>query len=105
MRKRAFGTPEKPRLSVFRSHKNIFAQLINDVDGRTLAQAGSMNKDLCGEIGYGGNAQAASRVGEMLAQRAVVQGIKRVVFDRNGYRYHGRVKALAEAARKAGLVF
>ena len=103
VRKRVFGLPEKPRLTVFRSNNNISAQLIDDVSGRTLVQAGSLNKDLRQEISYGGNAAAARRVGELLAQRAVVQGIKQASFDRNGYRFQGRVKALAEAAREAGL--
>ena len=103
VRKRVFGWPDKPRLTVFRSNKNISAQLIDDVSGQTLVQAGSLNKDLRQEISYGGNRAAASRVGQLLAQRAVVQGIKQALFDRNGYKFHGRVKALAEAAREAGL--
>ena len=103
VRKRVFGWPDKPRLTVFRSNKNISAQLIDDVSGQSLVQAGSLNKDLRQEISYGGNRAAASRVGQLLAQRAVVQGIKQALFDRNGYKFHGRVKALAEAAREAGL--
>ena len=103
VRKRVYGSPEKPRLTVFRSHKNISAQLIDDLSGRTLVQASSLNKDVREEIPYGGNAAAARRVGQLLAQRAVVQNIKEATFDRNGYRFHGRVKALADAAREAGL--
>ena len=103
VRKRVFGSSERPRLTVSRSHKNISAQLIDDVSGRTLVQASSLNKDVREEIPYGGNAAAARRVGQLLAQRAVVQNIKEATFDRNGYRFHGRVKALADAAREAGL--
>jgi large subunit ribosomal protein L18 len=105
VRKRVFGSAERPRLTVFRSHRNVGAQLIDDVSGRTLVQASSLNKDLRSEIPYGGNIAAATRVGQLLAQRAVVQGIKEARFDRNGYRFHGRIKALAEAAREAGLRF
>ena len=103
VRKRVYGSADSPRLTVFRSNKNISAQLIDDVSGRTLVQASSLNKDLRAEIRYGGNIAAAARVGQLLAQRAVVQGIKAAQFDRNGYRFHGRVKALADAAREAGL--
>lgn len=105
VRKRVFGSAERPRLTVFRSHRNVSAQLIDDVSGRTLVQASSLNKDLRSEIPYGGNIAAATRVGRLLAQRAVVQGIKEARFDRNGYRFHGRIKALADAAREAGLRF
>ena len=103
VRKRIYGTVDCPRLTVFRSLKNIYAQLIDDAAGRTLASASTMGKDLQGQVGYGGNVSAASAVGKLLAERALATGIKRVVFDRNGYKYHGRVKALAEAAREAGL--
>ncbi len=105
VRKRVFGTPERPRLSVTRSNKNIGAQLIDDLSGRTLVQAHSQNKDMRGDVQYGGNRDAAAKVGMVLAQRARLQGIKEVAFDRNGYKYHGRIKALADAAREAGLKF
>lgn len=97
------GTPERPRLSVFRSNQNIYAQLIDDVRGATLVAASS--RDAAIELGYGGNKAAASKVGEALAAKALQAGIQKAVFDRNGYRYHGRVKELAEAARKGGLEF
>jgi large subunit ribosomal protein L18 len=103
VRKRVFGTAGRPRLTVFRSLKNMYAQLIDDDAGRTLAQASTMSKDLRGSVGYGGNASAAGAVGKLLAERALAKGIKQAAFDRNGYQYHGRVKALAEAAREAGL--
>jgi large subunit ribosomal protein L18 len=103
VRKRVFGTAGRPRLTVFRSLKNIYAQLVDDTAGRTLAEASTMSKDLRGSVGYGGNASAAGAVGRLLAERALARGIKQAAFDRNGYKYHGRVKALAEAAREAGL--
>ena len=90
-------------MTVFRSLKNIYAQLIDDVAGRTLAEASTMCRDMRGSVGNGGNASAARAVGRLLAERALARGIKQVAFDRNGYKYHGRVKALAEAAREAGL--
>jgi len=105
VRGRVAGTAERPRLSVFRSHQNIYAQLIDDEKGVTLASASTRDKDLAAQIGYGGNKTAAGKVGEALAARAVGAGVKKVVFDRNGYKYHGRVKELADAARKAGLEF
>ncbi|WP_425408840.1 50S ribosomal protein L18 [Hyphococcus sp.] len=94
-------TTERPRLSVFRSSKNISAQIIDDKDGKTLAAASSLEK----EFGKGSDKDAAAKVGKSLADRAVKAGVKNVVFDRGGYRYHGRVKALADAAREAGLNF
>ncbi|MFQ5428804.1 MAG: 50S ribosomal protein L18 [Phycisphaerae bacterium] len=105
VRRRVFGTPERPRLSVSRSHRNIGAQLIDDVRGHTLCSAATDSKLLSGEVKYGGNCAAAAKVGQMLAERARMQGIRAVAFDRNGFRFHGRVKAMAEAARKAGLEF
>ncbi len=105
VRQRILGTPERPRLSVSRSHRNISAQLIDDLGGKTLCSAGTQSKALAGELKYGGNCRAAQKVGQVLAERARMQGIRKVAFDRNGMRYHGRVKALAEAARKAGLEF
>ena len=105
VRRRVEGTPERPRLTVFRSHKNIYAQIIDDTAGRTLVSASSMDRRLREQVGYGGNQPAATVVGADLAERALQAGIKKVVFDRNGYAYHGRIRKLAEAARKAGLEF
>jgi large subunit ribosomal protein L18 len=102
IRNRLVGTPLKPRLSVFRSSKHIYAQIIDDINGVTLVQASSKDKDLT--VTNGGNIDAAKLVGELVAKRAKDAKIDSVVFDRSGYLYHGRVKALAEAAREAGLV-
>ena len=96
------GTPECPRLNVFRSNANIYAQIIDDVNGVTLASASTLEKDFAGATG---NAEAAKKVGAVLAERAKAKGIEAVVFDRGGYIYHGRVAALAEGAREAGLKF
>ena len=96
------GTPERPRLNVFRSNANIYAQIIDDVNGVTLAAAASNEKDFGM---YGGNIEAAKKVGQMVAERAKAKGIEEVVFDRGGYVYHGRVQALADAAREGGLKF
>jgi large subunit ribosomal protein L18 len=95
----------RARLSVFRSSKHIYAQLIDDANGRTLASASSIEKDMRGSLKTGANVEAAKEVGKRLAERASAQGIKQVVFDRGGYLYHGRVKALADAAREGGLDF
>ena len=103
VRKDVFGTPEMPRLCVYRSSKNIYAQIIDDVNGKTLASASSLDKDLA--LSYGGNKDAAKAVGEKLAKVAADKGIKTVCFDRGGYLYHGRVKELADGAREAGLQF
>ncbi|HKE99124.1 MAG TPA: 50S ribosomal protein L18 [Actinomycetes bacterium] len=100
VRKRVSGTPERPRLSVFRSNRHIYAQLIDDVNGRTLAAAGSVQA-----AGAGDKTATARRVGAELATRAKAAGIGAVVFDRGGYKFHGRVKALADAAREGGLDF
>ena len=105
VRKNLFGTPERPRLCVYRSNKNISAQIIDDVNGVTLVSASSLDKELKGEIGYGGNKEAAKKVGEALAKRALAKGIEEVCFDRGGFLYHGRVAQLAEGAREAGLKF
>ncbi len=101
--RRAGGS--RPRLSVFRSGKHIYAQVIDDLQGTTLASASSVDKDLRATVKTGADKSAASEVGKLIAERAVKAGIKDVVFDRGGYKYHGRVKALAEAAREAGLSF
>ena len=102
-RKNIFGTAEKPRLNVYRSLSNIYAQIINDVTGETLVSASTVEKDI--KENYGGNIEAAKAVGEAIAKKALEKGIKVVVFDRSGYLYHGRVAALATAAREAGLEF
>jgi len=105
IRRRVSGTDERPRLTVFRSVKNIYAQIINDVKGVTLCEASSASKELKGKLPHGGNIPAAKLVGTVLAERAKANRIEAVCFDRNGYRYHGRIKALADAAREAGLKF
>jgi large subunit ribosomal protein L18 len=107
VRKTVNGTPLRPRLAVFRSHKNIYAQIIDDISKRTLVAASSMEKPVQATLGSnsGGNKAAAKVVGAALAAKAVEAGIKKVVFDRNGYPFHGRVRELAEAARKGGLEF
>ena len=105
IRKKVSGTADQPRLTVFRSLQHIYAQIIDDTKGVTLCEASTKSKDLAGEVKYGGNATAAKRVGQILADRAKAKGIASVCFDRNGYRYHGRIKALADAAREGGLKF
>ncbi len=102
VRGKVSGTPERPRLNVFRSETNIYAQIIDDTKGVTLVSASSLEK---GFEGAGSNCEAAKKVGEAIAQRAKDKGIEAVVFDRGGYLYHGRVKALAEGAREGGLQF
>jgi large subunit ribosomal protein L18 len=101
--RRAAGS--RARLSVFRSSKHIYAQVIDDTDGRTVASASSLEKDMRGSLKSGANIEAAKAVGKRLAERAAAKGVKEVVFDRGGYLYHGRVKALADAAREGGLSF
>jgi large subunit ribosomal protein L18 len=103
VRKQIVGTPERPRLAVFRSARHISAQVIDDSAGRTVAAAGTVEATLRGSSG--GNVEAAKAVGRLVAERASAAGVARVVFDRGGYRYHGRVAALADAAREAGLEF
>lgn len=105
VRRRITGTPQRPRLSVSRSSKHIYAQLIDDLSGVTLAAASTRSKDLKASVAYGGNKKAAAAVGKMLAEAAKAKGITMAAFDRGHYRYHGRVKALADAAREAGLQF
>ena len=95
----------RPRLSVFRSRQHMYAQVIDDGQGRTLAAATTLDKEVLGDLAYGGNKQAAQAVGRAIAVRAIAAGIKEVAFDRREYQFHGRVAALAEAAREAGLVF
>jgi large subunit ribosomal protein L18 len=105
VRKKVFGTPERPRLSVFRSNRHIYAQITDDMAGATLVAAGTRSKGLRDRLAHTGDKKAAEAVGEAIAKQAIGVGIKCVCFDRNRYKFHGRVKALAEAARKAGLVF
>lgn len=104
-RKNLIGTTERPRLNVFRSLKHMYAQIINDKTGATLVSASTMDKEVQAKVEYGGNIDAAKAVGEAIAKRALEKGITKVVFDRAGYIYHGRVAALAAAAREAGLEF
>lgn len=101
LRKRILGTPERPRLSVYRSQKHTYAQIIDDLGGRTLAAANTVQAGM----DNGANAAAAQQVGKTLAERATAAGLKQVAFDRNGFKYHGRIKALADAAREGGLEF
>jgi len=103
VRNKVSGSPERPRLNVFRSSKHIYAQVIDDQSGKTLAAASTRDPQLRSELDHGGNREAARKVGALVANRAVDQGIKDVVFDRGGYLYHGRVKELADGAREAGL--
>jgi len=106
VRKKVLGIPERPRLCVFRSSKHIYAQLIDDTTGRTLLATSSLPKDMGNKIAEkGGNKEGAALVGAEMAERAVKEGIEKVVFDRNGFLYHGRVKALSDAAREHGLKF
>lgn len=103
IRKRVSGTGEVPRLSIYRSLRHVYAQVINDLDGTTICAASTMDKGYKGE--GTGNAEAAKAVGKLIAERAKAKGVEKVVFDRGGFRYHGRVQALADAAREGGLKF
>jgi large subunit ribosomal protein L18 len=105
IRRKIGGTPERPRLSVFRSLKHIYAQVVDDVAGTTLAHASTMSKDLKGPSTEATKSDAAKLVGQAIAQQLKAKGVSKVVFDRNGYLYHGRIKALADGAREAGLEF
>ena len=105
VRKRIRGTAQRPRLTVYRSHKNLACQIIDDAGGQTLVSAGTQDTDLRTQIKYGGNKKAAEAVGKAIAERAKAKGIKEVAFDRGHYKYHGRIAALADAARAAGLSF
>jgi large subunit ribosomal protein L18 len=105
VRRHVFGTPQRPRLAVFRSNKHIVAQIIDDTTGRTLAAATSASREVRGPLPNGGNIAAARVVGKVIAERGRAVGVTAVAFDRGGRMYHGRVKALAEAAREAGLKF
>jgi large subunit ribosomal protein L18 len=103
IRKRVFGTPDRPRLTVFRSARHIYAQVVDDLSGRTLASASTISKGARAE--HGGNCNAAVEIGKSIAEKAKAAGINTVVFDRSGFRYHGRIKSLADAAREGGLKF
>jgi len=103
VRKKVKGTPERPRLSVFRSAGHIYAQIIEDTSGQTLAAVSTLSKDVAGELKFKGNVEAAKAVGSAIAKQALSKNIDTVVFDRNGFLYQGRVQALADAAREAGL--
>jgi large subunit ribosomal protein L18 len=105
VRKKVIGSVERPRLCVFRSSKHIYAQIIEDASGKTLVAASTVTKDAADSVKYSGNVEAAKLVGKQIAEKALAQDIKQVVFDRNGFLYHGRIKALADAAREAGLTF
>jgi large subunit ribosomal protein L18 len=104
IRKKVRGTPERPRLNVYRSVNHIYAQVINDLEGKTVVSASSAEGEK-GKRRSGGNIASAKEIGKLIAQRAKEKGVKKVVFDRGGYLYHGRIKALADAARQAGLEF
>ncbi len=105
IRKKVSGTAERPRLSVYRSLNHIYAQVIDDSRGSTIVAASTLDKELSSQSGHKGNVGMAKKVGELVAKRAIGKGLKKVVFDRGGYMYHGRVKALADGAREAGLEF
>lgn len=105
VRKRLTGTPGRPRLCVHRTLRHMYAQLVDDTEGKTLANASTMDTDLAGQLKYGGNKEAAAAVGKLIAERAQAAGFKRVCFDRGSFKYHGRVASLADAAREAGLEF
>ncbi len=105
VRKKVVGTAERPRLNVYRSEKHIYVQVVDDFAGTTISAASSLDKDLKGKISSGSNMEAARSVGSLIAKRAADKGLTQVVFDRGGYIYHGRIKALADAAREGGLKF
>jgi large subunit ribosomal protein L18 len=105
IRKKVSGTPERPRLSVYKSLNHIYAQVVDDTTGRTLASASTVSKALRGEVKEGSKTEAAKKVGAAVARAALEKGVKQVVFDRNGFDYHGRIAAVAQAAREGGLQF
>lgn len=105
IRRRVFGTSERPRLSVFRSNQHIYVQLIDDTQHRTLVSASTLEPEVREKLSTGSNCEASTEVGKLIAQRSIAAGIQQVVFDRGGNLYHGRVQALADAAREAGLEF
>ena len=105
IRKKITGTAERPRLCVFKSLKNMYAQVIDDASGKVITGVSTLTTEVKGEVKYGGNTGSAKKVGATIAKKAIGLGIKEIVFDRNGFKYHGRVKALAEGAREGGLIF
>lgn len=105
IRKKIYGTSERPRLNIFKSLKHIYAQIIDDSSGSTIVSASSLDKEIRGERSTGGNIEAAKNVGYLVAKKAIDKGVKKIVFDKGGYHYHGRTKALAVAARETGLEF
>lgn len=105
IRKKVFGTTERPRLTIFRTNSHMYAQIVDDVSGVTLAAASTLSPELKSHEGHRGNIDAAKAVGKLIAERAKAASIDKVVFDRNGFLYHGRVQALADSAREAGLDF
>ncbi len=105
VRRKVMGTAERPRLNVYRSLRHIYAQIVDDINSHTLVSASSLDKEIKEGITTGGNWEAAQKVGELLARRAMEKNIDKVIFDRGGYHYHGRVKALAEEVRQAGIEF
>jgi len=105
VRVKIYGTPERPRLNVFRSNKHIYVQIIDDEEGKTLVAASTLDKELKDKLTSTSNKEAARLVGQLVGKRALEKGIEKVVFDRGGYLYHGRIKELAEGAREAGLKF
>ena len=105
IRKKLYGTPQRPRLSVFRSARHIYAQVVDDTAGHTLAAASTMDKSALSGSKFENKVEAAKFIGKLVGERAIEKGIKEVVFDRNGFLYHGRIRSLSEGAREAGLVF
>ncbi|MGD8251323.1 MAG: 50S ribosomal protein L18 [Desulfobacterales bacterium] len=105
IRKKILGTPERPRLTIFRSARHIYAQLIDDTNGSTIASASSLDKSVKEGQAFDSKKSQAVQIGKLVAERAITKGVKKVVFDRNGYLYHGRVKAISDGAREAGLEF
>ncbi|MBW2441842.1 MAG: 50S ribosomal protein L18 [Deltaproteobacteria bacterium] len=105
IRKKISGTPQRPRLSVFRSSRHIYAQIVDDTSGHTLAAASTLDKEAQGGPKFENKVEAAKFVGKLVGERAIGKGIKDVIFDRNGFLYHGRIKSLSEGAREAGLIF
>lgn len=103
IRKKVEGTAERPRMTVFRSNRHIYVQIVDDIDGRTLVSASTVEKEVAAELGEKDKSEQAEFIGKKVAERALAEGIKQVVFDRNGYIYHGRVAAVAQGAREAGL--
>ena len=105
IRKKVSGTTSRPRLCVFKSLRNMYAQIVDDTTGKVITGVSTLSPDLKGSVPYGGNAGSAKIVGQNIAKKAIGLGIKEIVFDRNGFKYHGRVKALADGAREGGLIF